>query len=62
VPELMGARPPVALVARVAGRGAEEGKGSVGVPVPGSPRLERRRSSGALTMKAAVGRAPVRVA
>jgi hypothetical protein len=34
----------------------------MGVPVSGSPGLERRRSSGALAVKAAAGRAPVRVA
>jgi hypothetical protein len=56
VPELIGARPPAALVAGVAGRGAEEGKGSTGVPVLGSPGLRRRWSGGA-----SVNRAPVRV-
>jgi hypothetical protein len=61
VPELIGARPPAAPVAGVAARGAEEGKGSTRVPVPGSLRLGRQRSDGGLTMKAAAGRAPVRV-
>jgi hypothetical protein len=41
VPELIGAQH---LVAGVVGRGAEEGKGSMGVPVPGSPGLRRRWS------------------
>jgi hypothetical protein len=47
VPELIGARPPTAPVAKVAERGVEEGKGSTGVPVLGSPGLRRwRRVSG----------------
>jgi hypothetical protein len=62
VPELIGARPPAASVAGVARRGAEEGKGSTGVPVPGSPGLRRRWCNGASVVKVAVGRALVRVA
>jgi hypothetical protein len=46
VPELIGAQPPAAPVVRVAGREVEEGKGSTGVPVPGSPGLRRWRSGG----------------
>jgi hypothetical protein len=62
VPELIGARPLATPVAGVAGQGAEQGKGSTGVPVPGSPGLGRWQSSGALVVKVAAGRALVRVA
>jgi hypothetical protein len=62
MPELIGARSLAALVAGVARRGAEEGKGSTGVPVPGSLGLRRRRSDGVSVVKAVVGRVPVRVA
>jgi hypothetical protein len=62
VPELIRARPPAALVAGVVGRGAEEGEGSTGVPVPGSPGLRRWRSGGASVVKAVAGRASVQVA
>jgi hypothetical protein len=62
MPELIGARPPAALVAGVAGRGADEGKGSMGVPVLGSPGIRRRRSGGVSVVKAVVGRVPVQVA
>jgi hypothetical protein len=53
VPELIGARPPAAPLTGVAGRGAEEGKGST--------RVERRWSNDASVMKAVAGRASVRV-
>jgi hypothetical protein len=65
VPELIEARPPSALVAGVAGRGAEEGNGSTGVPITGSPGLGRQRSGVTSAMKVAGGggrRALVRVA
>jgi hypothetical protein len=55
VPELIGARPPSALVAGVAGRGAEEGNGSTGVPITGSPGLGRQRSGVTSAMKVAGG-------
>jgi hypothetical protein len=61
VPELIGAQPLAAPVVRVVEREVEEGKGSTGVPVPGSPGLRRWRSGGASMVKAAIGRAPVRV-
>jgi hypothetical protein len=46
VPELIGAQPPAAPVVKVVEREVEEGKGSTGVPVPGSPGLRRWRSGG----------------
>jgi hypothetical protein len=61
VPELIGAQPSAVPVARVARRGAEEGKGSTGVPVLGSPGLGRRRRGGMSVVKAVAGRTPVRV-
>jgi hypothetical protein len=61
VPELIGAQPSAAPVARVAEREAEEEKGSTGVPVLGSPGLRRQRSGGMSAVKAVAGRAPVRV-
>jgi hypothetical protein len=59
VPEVIGARPPVAPMAGVAGRGSEEGKWSTGVPVPSSLGLERWRSGIASVVKAVAGRTPV---
>jgi hypothetical protein len=56
MPELIEARPPVALVAGVAGRGAEDRKGSTGVPVPGSPRLKRWQCVGGGGESSGVGR------
>jgi hypothetical protein len=61
MPERTRARPPATLVAGVARRGAEEGKGSTGVLILSSPGLERQWSGGASVVKAAKGRAPVRV-
>jgi hypothetical protein len=61
MPELIEARSLAAPVVGVAGRGAEEGKGSTGVLVPSSPGLGRQWSGGASVVKAAEGRAPVRV-
>jgi hypothetical protein len=51
-PEFVRARPPAPPVVEVAGRGAEEEEGSTRVPVSGSPGLRRRRSGGAMTVKA----------
>jgi hypothetical protein len=51
--ELARARPPATPRLKVTGEGAGEEEGSTGVPILGSPGLERRRSSGATTVKAA---------
>jgi hypothetical protein len=53
-PELIGALPPAPLAIKVAGRGAEEEEGSMGIPVPDTPGLERWWSSSEMMVKAAV--------
>jgi hypothetical protein len=59
-PELIGAWPLAPRAVEVAGRGLEEEEGSTGVPVLGSPGLGRRRSGGAMMVKAAAVGVPVR--
>jgi hypothetical protein len=61
VPKFIGAHPPAAPVVGVVGRGVEEGKGSTGIPVPGSLGLKRQWSRDTSAVKAAAGRALVRV-
>jgi hypothetical protein len=53
--ELIGTRPPAAVVRKVAGQGAGEGEESAGDPLRASPKVMRRRggeSSGAESLRA----------
>jgi hypothetical protein len=52
--DLTGAWPSAAPVPESSDQVVGEEEGSTGVPISGSPGLERRRSGGAMTVKAAV--------